>query len=127
MLRVYLDSSDPSGLSALVAQLLLIIPLSKTEIAQIVGVSRQQLYRWESGEALPTLVELERLAAIAGEEVTISLNSKGPPLRERVAKNTDAIRFLCDLLESLHADNPDIQRVLKRIREQTNGTDDKKA
>lgn len=122
-ISVFLDSADPHEISALVAQLLLIIPVSKREVASLIGISRQQLYRWEGGEAVPTLEELERLAAIASKEINITLNAKGPPLRERVARNTEAIRFLTELLERLHPNNPEITQVLKDIRERTNYQD----
>ena len=87
------------------------------------GVSRQQLYRFEKGEAVPTLPELERLAILADTEIDITLNRKGPPLREKVERLSATVRFLADLVHRLHPENTELREAVERMRHQA-GEDD---
>lgn len=97
---------------------------NKTEAADAVGVSRQQLYRFERGEAIPTLPELERLAILADTEIDITLNRKGPPLREKVDRLSAAVTFLADLVQRLHPENTELKEAVDRVRYQADGDDE---
>ena len=44
--------------------------LSRQEIADLMTVTRQTIYRWEQGERIPDVLTLERLARILGVELT---------------------------------------------------------
>lgn len=111
---VELDSSDPAEIKRAVQELL--EGQNRTEVAESVGVSRQQLYRFIDGEAEPSLAEMERLAEFAGEELVITLNRKGPPLREEVYRLRDALKLLVDLMDRLHGEDSKIRAIVDQIR-----------
>ena len=55
--------------------------LSQQEVADILGVSRQAVSKWESGQTAPSTENLVRLSGIYGVSVDMLANSEAP-LRE---------------------------------------------
>lgn len=111
-MRVDLD--DPTEISRVIQALL--EGQNKTEAAEAVGVSRQQLYRFENGTAQPTIEDLSRLAAYAGEEVIIRINAQQPDNTEdRLTDMEQTIVLLLAAVERLHGDDPLVQRLMERM------------
>lgn len=62
--------------------------LSQEELGEKVGVSRQAVSKWETGEALPEVTKLKTLADVFGVTVDYLLNEDDPP--EEVTSNPTA-------------------------------------
>lgn len=50
--------------------------LSRNEVADLMGVTRQTVFRWEHGERLPDILTFTRLMRILGMEMSDILNTK---------------------------------------------------
>ena len=53
--------------------------LTKTELAQIMGVDFAAVSRWETGEAMPRASELPKLADLFGCTIDELYGRNGPP------------------------------------------------
>lgn len=62
--------------------------LSQEELGEKVGVSRQAVSKWETGDALPEVTKLKTLADVFGVTVDYLLNEDDPP--EEVTSNPTA-------------------------------------
>ena len=55
--------------------------LSQEQLAERTGLSRQTIYKWESGQAAPDLENLQTLAGALGTTVSRLLGEAPPPSR----------------------------------------------
>ena len=122
-MRLDLVDPEPADLLAAVAKLL--EGQNKSEVARELDISRETLYRWERGESVPDITELQRLAHTTGNEVRISFNVKEDEigLEQQVHDLRDAFAVfaagrvaLLELVEEIHPDDPDIHQKVERIR-----------
>ena len=68
--------------------------MSQQDVAQILGVSRQTISKWETDETTPDLAQGKRLAALyrlSLDELTGSCSSYSRPLRVSVKKNSSRL------------------------------------
>lgn len=107
---------SPSEISDLVRSML--ENRNKTEFAERVGISRQQLYRYQKGDAVPTLDELNRMAELTGNEITIVLNQQTPQIAATVERNAKLLRLLIDMAEEIHgANHPRLRQMREELEE----------
>lgn len=112
------DLMDMGGITVALAGVVkaLLEGKNKTEAAVAVGVSRQQLYRFESGEAIPTVEELARLAAYTGEELVITVNKRDGEATERLADVEETQLLILREVQRLAGDDPSVQRLFERVQ-----------
>lgn len=125
-MRIDLVEPRPENITDAVSKML--NGSNKSELARELDVSRETIYRWERGDAIPTLPELQRLAALTGHEVRLRFNSQEPDIDEQIAdlqRSFSAFAAgrmaLLDVIEDALAKNHEVDPVLherlERIRE----------
>lgn len=55
--------------------------LSRNDVAQYMGVTRQTVFRWETGERMPDVITFIKLARLLGAEIDDIIKSIGPSLK----------------------------------------------
>lgn len=82
--------------------------LSQERLAEEIGVSRQAVTKWETGESLPELEKLVLLAAYFGVTVDSLLKDDEGCARPSAPQNTERsalVRFLCTAKKNTYAGN----------------------
>ena len=77
--------------------------LSQEELAEKLGVSRQAVSKWETGEALPEITKLKALAEVFGVTTDFLLNDNEDVFFSQEAKNSDPFDKFYGWVESLPA------------------------
>ncbi len=75
--------------------------LSQEELAEKLGVSRQAVSKWETGEALPEITKLKGLAEVFGVTTDFLLNDNEDVFFSQEAKAADPFDKVLGWLESL--------------------------
>lgn len=77
--------------------------LSQEELAEKLGVSRQAVSKWETGEALPEITKLKCLADVFGVTTDFLLNDNEDVFFSQEAKKSDPFDKFYGWIESLPA------------------------
>jgi transcriptional regulator with XRE-family HTH domain len=77
--------------------------LSQEELAEKLGVSRQAVSKWETGEALPEITKLKALAEVFGVTTDFLLNDNEDVFFSQEAKKADPFDKFYSWLDALPA------------------------
>ena len=77
--------------------------LSQEELAEKLGVSRQAVSKWETGEALPEIIKLKGLAEVFGVTTDFLLNDSEDVFMRQEAKPLDPFDRFMDWFDDLPA------------------------
>ena len=74
---------------------------SQEELAEKLGVSRQAVSKWETGEALPEITKLKGLAEVFGVTTDYLLNDNEDSFKRQEAKTADPFDRFYNWIDSL--------------------------
>ena len=75
--------------------------MSQEELAEKLGVSRQAVSKWETGEALPEITKLKGLAEVFGVTTDYLLNDNEDTFSDRQVKSADPFERFYSWVETL--------------------------
>lgn len=118
------DLVDPSEADLTRSVTRLLEGQNKSELARLLDVSRETLYRWERGESIPSVAELLRLAQVTDNEVRLVLNPREVDLDQQIRELRESLGLsvasqeeLLSIIEGIEPRDADTRHALQRIRD----------